>query len=126
MRKLVASAFASFAILMLPATSSLADITDAANNSAVEMTKVWKVDFRGRPPFKRELVEIPVADVAALEIENKIVETEVSWQVDYSGRPPFKRRLLEIPVIDAASLEIEAEDQSRIKRRPLGSFKRHR
>ena len=101
-------------------------IADTAVASDTEMVKVWKVDFSGRPPFKRELVELPVADVAALEATDKVVETERVWTVDYSGKPPFKRKLQEIPVIDAASLEVESVEESNTRKRPLGSFKRHR
>ena len=101
-------------------------IADTANTSGTEMVKVWKVDFSGKPPFKRTLVELPVADVAALEATNQVVDTERVWTVDYKGKPPYKRRYKDIPVIDAASLEIEAVEESSIKKRPLGSFKRHR
>jgi len=125
MRKLVFATFATFALLQ-PATATFADTTNSATNDSVDTVKVWKIDFSGRPPFKRELIELPVADVAALEEENKIVETERSWQVKFVGKPPFKRRLLEIPVIDAASLEFESAEQSSVKKRPAGSIKRHR
>ena len=126
MLKHVVSTITTCAVFLLPATTVLADTTDSAGNAAVETVKVWKVDFSGRPPFKRELIELPVADVAALETENKIVEFERSWQVDYSGKPPFKRRFLDVPVIDAASLEFEPVEDSNVRKRPVGSIKRHR
>jgi hypothetical protein len=89
------------------------------------MVKVWKVDFSGRPPFKRQLIELPAADVARLEASDEVLETERVWTVNYKGRPPFRRRFEDVPVIDAASLETEqVEDADRKK--PLGSFKRHR
>ena len=120
MLRFVLSSLVVGSLLIQPA------IADTANTSGTEMVKVWKVDFSGRPPFKRKLIELPVADVAALEASDKVVDTERVLTVDYSGKPPFKRRWQEIPVIDAASLEIEDVEESNIRKRPLGSFKRHR
>ena len=120
MLRLVLSSVVLSSLLLQPA---LAD-TEASNGQ--EMVSVWKVDFSGRPPFKRELVEVPVADIAALEASNKVIDTEVVWTVDFKGKPPFRRKMKEVPVIDAASLEFESADDSNTRKRPLGSFKRHR
>ena len=120
MLRFVLSSVIMGSLLMQPA------IADTATTGDTEMVKVWKVDFSGRPPFKRQLVELPAADVAALEASTKVVDTERVWIVDYSGKPPFKRKFKEIPIIDAASLEIETVEESNSRKRPLGSFKRHR
>jgi hypothetical protein len=101
------------------ATSALAQTNDQ------EMVKVWSIDFSGRPPFSRQLIELPVADVARLETSGEIIETERVWTVKKSGKPPFRRRFEDIPVIDAASLEVNEADSS-TRKKPLGSFKRHR
>jgi hypothetical protein len=115
-----------FTLLLFAALFVQPALADTSATNGAEMVKVWKVDFSGRPPFKRELIELPVADVAALEATNKVVDTETVWTVDYAGKPPFRRRMQEIPIIDAASLEIEVDERPSVKRRPLGSFKRHR
>ncbi len=84
---------------------------------------VWRVDMRGRPPFKRERVPVETVDVAA--IETMVTETVTIRDRDYSGRPPFKRRTVEVPVIDAASMEVEAvEPRTDFRGRP--PFRRHR
>jgi len=119
MRKLALVSSIAGALLSLSATATLAD------TSGEEMVKVWKVDFSGRPPFKRQLIELPAADVARLEVSNEIVDMERVWTVDFSGKPPFRRRFEDVPVIDAASLEFDA-DGDEDRKKPLGSFKRHR
>ena len=119
MRNSVLATCLAGALLSLSTTAALADI------NGEEMVKVWKVDFSGRPPFKRQLIELPAADVARLEASDAVLETERVWTVNYKGKPPYRRRFEDVPVIDAASLESEqAEDTDRKK--PLGSFKRHR
>ncbi|GFZ80196.1 hypothetical protein GCM10011403_24220 [Pseudohongiella nitratireducens] len=119
MRKLTLSACLLGFVAVMPHTSVLAD----ANSE--EMVKVRLVDFSGRPPFKREVVELPAADVAAMEATEEILEVERVWTVDYSGKPPFKRQFEDVPVIDVASMEavsdeIESTSGSRTP------FKRHR
>ena len=104
---------------------SLSALTSFADSSGKEMVKVWSIDFSGRPPFKRQLIELPAADIARLEASNEILETEKVWTVDYSGKPPFRRRFEEVPVIDAASIEITDTDKPG-RKKPLGSNKRHR
>ena len=119
MRNSVLATCLAGALLSLSSAAVLAD------TSGEEMVKVWTVDFSGRPPFKRQLIELPAADVARLEASDEVLETERVWTVNYKGKPPFRRRFEDVPVIDAASLETEqAEDVNRKK--PLGSFKRHR
>jgi len=100
-------------------------MTAFADTTGVEMVKVWSIDFSGRPPFKRQLIELPVADVARMEASNEIIETKRVWTVDYSGKPPFRRKFEEVPVIDAASLEVNEADKP-VRKKPLGSVKRHR
>ena len=119
MRMPVFASCLAAALMTLPTTTALAD------TAGQEMVKAWSVEFTGRPPFKRRMIELPAADVARLEATNEIVEMERIWTIDYSGKPPFKRRFEEVPVIDAASLELDAADTSE-RKKPLGSFKRHR
>ncbi len=104
---------------------ALAFTSASAESGGQEMVKVWSIDFSGRPPFKRQLIELPAADIARLEASNEIVEFERVWTVDYSGKPPFRRKFEEVPVIDAASLEMDVTDDVD-RKKPLGSFKRHR
>lgn len=118
MRKLILNVSLLGMVAIMPHTSVLAD----ANES--EMVKVRIVDFTGRPPFKRELVELPAADVARMEAMDEVLEMERVWTVDYSGKPPFKRTFEDVPVIDIASMERAAEEnEQKPSRTP---FKRHR
>ena len=90
-----------------------------------ETVTVWTVDHSGRPPFKRERVEIPVVDTAQLEVTDKAVETVTVWTVDRSGKPPYQRHREELPVTDVAALEGElTEEEPLFRGRP--PFKRHR
>lgn len=119
MRKLILNACLLGAAAMLPSTSVLAD------DNGAEMVTVRVVDFSGRPPFKRELVEVPAVDVASMESMGQVVKMEKVWTVDFSGKPPFKRQFEEVPVIDIASMEthdagVESKRSTRIP------FKRHR
>ena len=110
-------------LLALPVASALAD---SKGEKPIEMVKVWEVDFSGRPPFKRRLIELPAAEVAALAAARQIIETKRVWTVDYSGRPPFKRRYENVPVIDATNFETGRADASDGNKRPKSRFKRHR
>lgn len=86
----------------------------AADVSAVaeqETVTVWKVDYSGRPPYDRQLVEVPVADIASFEAAS-VMQTERVWHTDFSGRPPFKRGYVDLPVIDAAQFEIDSTQSS--------------
>lgn len=116
---------AASGLLALSATTGLAQ-ESSSDGSDVEMVKVWSVDYSGRPPFKRQLIELPAADVAAMEAENQIIETERVWTAKFSGKPPFKRRYYDVPVIDAASLETAETEEASGRKKPLGTFKRHR
>lgn len=117
-RKLILNASILGIVAVLPHTSVLAD----ANES--ELVKVRIVDFSGRPPFKREIVELPAADVARMEAMDEVVEMERVWTVDYRGKPPFKRQFEDVPVIDIASMEMTAENSK--QKSSSTPFKRHR
>lgn len=109
------------ALVAVPATAQEQD-------SQEQFVKVWETDFSGKPPFKRVMKLVPVADIAALEVESEPVETELVRVIDFTGKPPFKRKLKEVPIVDAASLEIvdaeETESKSPLRRK--AGFKRHR
>ncbi len=111
------------AAMVIGGPAALADTT--ATSSLTETTTVWQVDMSGKPPYKRERVEIPVVDTARLDVTGEPVETVTVWQVDRSGKPPFRRTREEVPVIDVAAVDIEAEDrEADFRGRP--PFKRHR
>lgn len=97
---------------------------EVAGASKLQETQtVWRVDMRGRPPYNREAVTVPVVDSAVMETAQLGGETVTVWQVDRSGKPPFKRRQVEVPVIDAAVLEtLEDDAGTRFRGRP--PFKR--
>lgn len=95
-----------------------------ADQQQGEMISVWSVDRTGAPPFKRELIQVPAADIAALELDSGPVETEIARVVNFRGAPPFKRKTAEVPVIDASSLETETVDRSKVRNRNF--FKRIR
>lgn len=89
-----------------------------------DMVSIWTVNRTGAPPFKRQLTEIPAADLAALELDSGPLETELVRVVDYRGKPPFRRRVMEVQVVDAASFEVEEVNTRRSGPRPF--LKRHR
>ncbi|WP_439106630.1 hypothetical protein [Congregibacter sp.] len=97
---------------------------DVAGDEAT--TYRWKVDMRGKPPYKRERVAMETVDVASMEISEIDMATEVVWEREFSGRPPFKRRLIELPVADAASIELVDEQPRGTSFRGRPPFKRHR
>ena len=105
---------------------SCSSVSIAADPDEQELVSVWVTDFSGKPPFKRELKQLPAADIAALEIDLEEVETERVWSADFSGRPPFKRRFRDLPVIDASSLEVLEEENAPGLTRSKSGFKRHR
>ena len=89
-----------------------------------DMVSVWAVDKSGAPPFKRRLVQVPAADIAALEVESGNVETVRKMVTNFRGKPPFRRRTVEVPVVDVSSLEIDTIQKRSI--RPRSFFKRVR
>lgn len=86
--------------------------------------RVQVVDYTGKPPFKRTMVELDVHDVAKLESVSTPVEYVEIRTVDMIGKPPFKRTIKRVPVYDVAQLEatLESEKPALIGRPP---FKRH-
>ncbi len=113
----------AIAAIVAGGPAAFADTT--ATSSLTETTTVWQVDMSGKPPFKRERVEIPVVDTARLEVTGEPIETVTVWQIDRSGKPPFRRTREEVPVIDVAAAEIEADaGEADFRGRP--PFKRHR
>jgi hypothetical protein len=119
MKRMALAAALAGALVAFPAG---ADVNAAAEQETVT---VWKVDYSGRPPYDRERVEVPVADIASFETA-PAVETERVWHTDFSGRPPFKRGYADLPVIDAAQFEIDSTQSSGdVKPKPF-SKPRHR
>jgi hypothetical protein len=99
-----------------------------AAGPAQETVTVWQVDTSGRPPYKRERVELPVVDTARMELTaDADVETVRVWTVDRSGKPPYQRRFEELPVTDIAAMELEAEQAAKdVRFRGRPPFQRHR
>lgn len=111
------------AVSALATSSACAEAQTAQSDATMET--VWTVDSRGRPPFKRSRSDVPVVDVAAMEIPEAVEMTTV-WSVDRSGHPPFKRKRVQVPVIDAASLEVSGDTDTGPRFRGKPPFKRHR
>lgn len=66
-----------------------------------DMVKVWSVDYKGKPPFKRSAEWVPVSDVAEFEEVQELIAVKVK-----SGlKPPYKRRTVYLPVADVAQFE---------------------
>lgn len=80
------------------------------NNASVK--KMIIVDRTGKPPFKRELVEVSEHDVAQFELLNASTECENRMSVDMRGKPPFKRSVECVPVVDVAQFEMTNESES--------------
>ena len=112
------------ALIAIPATAAAQE-----QNSAEATVKVWETDFSGRPPFKRVLKEVSLAEAAALEAEPGLIETVKKRVVNFSGKPPFRRTIQEVEVIEAASLEIDSSSDADTEsplRKKSARFKRHR
>jgi len=56
----------------------------------VDMVEVKKIEFRGKPPFKRSKELVPVIDIMQLELEPE-APTKKSSRKKFGGRPPFTR-----------------------------------
>jgi hypothetical protein len=118
------------ALILAMAATAVGSTTAVADSSTIdsltETVTVWQVDMSGKPPYKRERVQVPVVDTARLEVTGEPVEMVTVWTVDRSGKPPFKRTREEVPVIDVAALSPEdvAEEGTVFRGRP--PFKRHR
>lgn len=79
----------------------------AAGDDAEATVAVHNVDFRGRPPFKRNIEYLPLSEVARLETATAEGAREtVIRTVDFSGRPPFQRNIERVEIVDAARLEL--------------------
>lgn len=110
---------------VLATTAQLASAETLAQD--VETTTVWKVDMRGKPPYARQRVEVPVINAARLEVADEGAgETVKVWTVDRSGKPPYRRQLEELPVSDVAAMQVEAENVEEVKFRGRPPFNRHR
>lgn len=70
-----------------------------------ETKQVQVVDTQGKPPFKRKMVDVPVADVAQFEETKKVKIIKKRVIVNYQGKPPYTRRTIEVPVGDVAQFE---------------------
>jgi hypothetical protein len=61
--------------------------TDAEQKtSAQEMVTVHKVDVAGKPPYKRQLIEVPVTDIAVMDVAEKDESKKAP-----RSRPPHNR-----------------------------------
>jgi hypothetical protein len=106
---------------------STANAEAPENLANADSQYVWKVDMRGKPPYKRERVKVPVLDVASMEVDGQYLgETTFVWERESTGRPPFKRERIEVPVVDTAAIEVldTAKKGTVFRGRP--PFRRHR
>jgi hypothetical protein len=102
-------------------------LADTGKVAASDVQYVWEVDMRGKPPYERKRVALPLVDVASIEVDSQYTgETVTIWEREHSGRPPFKRERIEVPVVDAASMEVSDEPASEPVFRGRPPFKRHR
>jgi len=90
---------------------------------------VVTTDFRGKPPFKRKVETLPVANVAQVELINPQATAEqvTIRTVDFGGRPPFRRNIESLTVINVAPVILqEDQDGAARHRRVVGNsiFKR--
>ncbi|EED36573.1 hypothetical protein NOR51B_2525 [Luminiphilus syltensis NOR5-1B] len=93
----------------------------------IETTTLWEVDMRGKPPYARKRIEVPVVDTARLEIADENAETVRVWTIDRSGKPPFKRRFEELPVSEVSAMSVEAAEAAEpVQFRGRPPFNRHR
>lgn len=93
----------------------------------VETTTRWEVDTRGKPPYSRKRVEVPVVDTARLEVADESTETVKVWTIDRSGKPPYKRAFEELPVSEVSAMSVEAAEAAEpVQFRGRPPFKRHR
>lgn len=102
------------------------DTTPTAQESEVLVT-----EFRGRPPFKRQLLSSEeVAELARFEESRSIPEGETIRVADYRGRPPFKREVLSSEEFaDLARFEeasSSATQERRTRRGPPGKLNSRR
>ena len=113
------------AFFMAPAVWAADDTNTAAASSDKLVT-----EFRGRPPFKRELLSSEeVAELARFEDTTARPTGESIRVADFRGRPPFKRETLSAEeVADLARFEeTSSSDDSRPRRRgPPGKLKSRR
>jgi len=105
-------------ILLSIATLCLS-VTACATPQSSTM-KVQEVDYSGKPPFKRRMVSVDVADTAQLET----TETTLVRTTEFAGKPPFKRNVEKLEIVDSAELQASPSTENQVRRgRP--PFKRH-
>ena len=97
--------------------------TFATDISADNTVKVVEIDFKGKPPFKRTVSRLPVADVAALEAAADAEPRTRVVSTDFKGKPPFRRNVENLVVRDVASLEAD-DSERRTNFRGKPPFKR--
>ena len=101
------------ALLALTAGSATAlfaadDATPAAQDSDRLVT-----EFRGRPPFKRQVMSSDeIVELARFEESASSDSVEGRWVIDYSGKPPYKREFVSADeIVELARFE-EADSTS--------------
>ncbi len=90
-----------------------------------EQGQVQVVDTKGKPPYKRKMVDAPVNDVAQFEEVDVVKTIKKRVVVSYQGKPPYTRRTVEVPVKDVAQFEgIDEPGNGTQKRGTRPPFKR--
>ncbi|WP_334013527.1 hypothetical protein [Alteromonas sp. S167] len=110
----------------LVAGALLSTSLQAAPSASDETVNVQVVDYSGKPPFKRRVVELSVNDVAQLETAGQeAVEYVEVREVVMRGKPPYRRVTKMMPVYDVAQLEVIDDTSSTSKKGTRPPFKRH-
>lgn len=96
--------------------------------SEANLSKVWEIDFSGRPPFKRKLSKLPATGDSAPPSSATRGKSRFVWRVDFFGSPPFKRRYQGSPVFNSENpAPVAAPPHQEVKSyRPRSRYKRHR
>jgi hypothetical protein len=94
----------------------------------IDENRVLVVDYRGRPPFKRQVVELDAlssTELARFELMARPAEVdsarigETITVVDFRGKPPYKRQVIEIDAANVAQFARFEEVTEEVRERPL-------
>ena len=107
--------------LILLATAALAAPVAIADDPQASTTadQARSTDFKGRPPFARNLTQTETADLARFE---ETAAADTTRRADFRGRPPFSRHADRVTVDFARFEETAGELQIRRRSGPPGKM----
>lgn len=124
--KRIITPLALVSLLAVPGISPVA----AEREAGSDMARIHSVDYRGKPPFRRMVTDLPAAEVARLEAvatpDGAETVTITTRRGLAHGKPPYRRVTRTLPVTEVARLELFAQEEPRgtdFSGRP--PFKRH-